>query len=61
MERKAFSVKEAAAMLGVHPVTLRRMIDRGELYAVKLSNGPTGRGGALRIPASAIDQMLSAP
>jgi excisionase family DNA binding protein len=36
-EQRAFSVKEAADIIGVHPDTIRRAIRAGKLKAAKLN------------------------
>lgn len=51
--RRAYSIKETAAMLGLHHNSIRRLIDRGELRASR----------ALRhylIPSTEIDRFLKA-
>ena len=50
-ERRAFSVSEAAAMLGLHRQTLAAAIRRGELPAVRL-------GRKVLIPSAAIERFL---
>jgi excisionase family DNA binding protein len=47
------NVKEAAALLGQHEVTVRRHIAAGELRGVRL--GPNGR---VRIPRAALDAFV---
>jgi len=49
-ERIAIPVAEAARALGVHPMTLRRAIYRGELPAIQL-------GRKLLIPREAFRQL----
>jgi excisionase family DNA binding protein len=48
-ETRFLAPKEAAAELGLHVSAIYRAIERGELPVVQL-----GRGGAIRIPESAI-------
>lgn len=36
LERVAFSIKEVAAQLGVHPATVKRSIARGHLQTAKI-------------------------
>lgn len=48
------SVEQVAEMIGVHPHTIRRWIDKGELPAIKLS------GKCLRIRARALQTFLMA-
>ena len=36
MEQKAFSLKEVASILGVHPETIRRAVKAGKLKAAKI-------------------------
>jgi excisionase family DNA binding protein len=47
------STGAAARMVGVHPTTIWRAIDRGELRAMRL-----GRGGDFRITEDALDEWL---
>jgi len=51
-ERQALSVGEVAAKLGIHELTVRRRIARGELESFKL-------GGRRLIPRRVIDALLS--
>jgi excisionase family DNA binding protein len=46
------TVEEAAKALAVHPQTVRRMIQRGELYAVKVARH-------YRVPQSALVQLAN--
>ena len=48
---RAFKVREAAEQLGVGPTTIRKLIDRGELGAVRI-------GADLRVPADAVTAFL---
>jgi len=48
------TIKETAAMLRVHPMTVRRMITDGRLPAVQL--GPPGT--LIRIPRDELDARL---
>lgn len=48
MEESFFTVGQAAILLKVHPLTIRRYIKEGKLKAVRL-------GGNVRIPQSAIE------
>lgn len=47
-------VREAAERLDVHPATIYRWIDAGEMQHVRYgklrAKGTKGRGGAIRIP-----------
>lgn len=55
LPRTAYTVVEVAASTGVSARHLRRLIDRGELHAIRL-------GGRVLIPASVFDQLIaSAP
>ena len=36
MEQRAFSLKEVASILGVHPETIRRAVKAGKLKAAKI-------------------------
>jgi excisionase family DNA binding protein len=49
--RTHLSVRETAAMLGVHPDTVRRRIADGSLAALQ----PGGPGTAVRVPAAALE------
>jgi excisionase family DNA binding protein len=51
MDKLVASVEEAAAALGVHPLTLRRAIARGELPHVRV-------GVRILIPLKALDEFL---
>lgn len=48
----ALSIAEAAAQLGVHRLTLRASIDRGEIRAIRI-------GRRWLIPVSALDDLLA--
>lgn len=48
---KAYTVDEVAAILKVHPRTVYRMVERGELRGVKV-------GVLWRIPQEALDAFL---
>jgi len=49
----AISVREAAERLSVDPKTIRRLVQRGELRAVRVGSK------TLRIPSSDIDALLA--
>ena len=55
-------VKEVADRLGVHPATVYRWIEEGELEAVRYgkpyARGNKRRGGAIRVPESALEGRL---
>jgi excisionase family DNA binding protein len=53
MESELLHVKEAAQLLGQHPVSIRRHIRDGSLRAVRL--GPDGR---VRVPREALDAFV---
>jgi excisionase family DNA binding protein len=53
---KDLTIKEAAAALGVHPDTVRRMISKGEIEYEKRGKGK----GQYFIPADAIDSIRTA-
>ncbi|MYR36334.1 helix-turn-helix domain-containing protein [Streptomyces sp. CFMR 7] len=60
------SVKEAATALDVHPSTIYRWVDEGELTAVRYGKSPSEgskkRGGEIRIPEHVIaDRMRRGP
>jgi excisionase family DNA binding protein len=50
-ERRAFSVSEAAEMLGLHRQTVAAAIRRGDLPAVRL-------GRKVLVPRAALDRFL---
>lgn len=52
LQRRALSVLDAAAILGVHPLRLRSAIARGELRAVRL-------GRRVLVPREALDDFLA--
>lgn len=51
-ERRAFSVSEAADMLGLHRQTIAAAIRRGELPSVRL-------GRKVLVPRAALDRLLA--
>jgi excisionase family DNA binding protein len=51
-ERQTRTVGEAAAVVGVHPLTLRRAIARGEIRAVRV-------GRRVLVPLAALDAFLA--
>jgi excisionase family DNA binding protein len=55
-ESDYLSVREAAGMLNVSRITVRRKIAAGELLAVQLG----GRGSSIRIPRDALNEWLYA-
>ncbi len=50
MATQMLTVFEAAAVLSLHPDTVRRMINRGDLAAVKV-------GRHWRVPSSVLDKL----
>jgi excisionase family DNA binding protein len=48
-----FTVAEAARLLSVHPMTIRRAIETGEIPAVRVRR-------AVRIPGASLDNLLDA-
>ncbi len=53
METKlTYTVDELASALSVHPVTIRRHIDKGKIRHVRL-------GGCVRVPASEVKRLLT--
>jgi excisionase family DNA binding protein len=55
-ESDYLSIRDAASMLGVAPITIRRKIETGELLAVQLG----GCGSSIRIPREALEGWLYA-
>jgi excisionase family DNA binding protein len=53
LERKAFTVQEAADMLAVSPMTIRRSIKEGKIEAIQLS-----AHGRYRIHVEALDNFM---
>jgi len=51
MEKKWISVRETSRYLGIHPITVRRLVDRGQIKAVKI-------GGSIRIDLKRLDEQL---
>jgi excisionase family DNA binding protein len=51
--RRTISVGTAARLLGLHPSTVRRALQRGDFTGYR-----TGARGMYRIPAGAIDQWI---
>ena len=51
MTRLTLTVKEAAAIMGVAPLTLRRRIETGEIPAVRI-------GDRVLVPAPALAELL---
>jgi len=51
MERRWISVHEVSEYLGIHEVTARRLIDRGEIPAAKI-------GRNIRIDKKRLDERL---
>ncbi len=56
LERKALTIPEAAAMLAMSEVSIRRMLKSGVLKAVRASPK-----GSYRIPITEIDRYLTFP
>jgi excisionase family DNA binding protein len=52
--RELLTVKETAARLGLHPMTIRRKIERGEIPAVQLG----GPGTSIRIVEAELDLFI---
>jgi excisionase family DNA binding protein len=51
LERKAVNIADAARMLGLHPHTVRAMVEDGRLYSVRV-------GKRWLIPIREIDRFL---
>jgi excisionase family DNA binding protein len=51
VEKRVLDVPEVAGTLGVHPLTVRRLIRNGELRAVRI-------GRRVVVPVAALDQFL---
>jgi len=52
MKSQVLSVGEVAEMLGVHPATIRRLVGRGELPAIRV-------GAAVRVPRGFVEGLLA--
>ncbi|MFE3865981.1 helix-turn-helix domain-containing protein [Streptomyces goshikiensis] len=56
-------VKEVAAVLNVHTATVYRLIESGDIKAVRSGRprrqGTRARGGAIRIPEEALKEHLA--
>jgi excisionase family DNA binding protein len=55
--RVLLTVKETAARLGLHPMTVRRKIERGEIPAVRLGH----KGASIRIDEAELEAWLYGP
>ena len=55
-DRKAYTTRETAELLGKAPRTIRRWVEEGVLKAVKVGDKRRGR---LLIPAREIDRLLN--
>lgn len=53
MERRWISVREASEHLSIHQITCRRLIDRGQIPAVKI-------GRSVRVDMKKLDGILEA-
>lgn len=53
---RTVTVAQAAAVLSVHPGTVRRLVASGRLPALRLSAAPHGH---LRIPTGALERFMS--
>jgi excisionase family DNA binding protein len=51
-----YSKKQVAERLGVHPLTVHRMIKAGTIKAIKLG---TAQNSAVRIPATELERLLA--
>ncbi len=54
LDRKAVTIPEAAKMIAVSPLTVRRAIKRGDLKAIR-----TSPNGVYRIPIVELDKFLA--
>jgi hypothetical protein len=52
--RRCYSITETAAMIGVHPDTLRKEINRGNILKIKIAD-------RILIPASEVDRLCGGP
>jgi excisionase family DNA binding protein len=53
-QRELLTVNEAAALLRLHPMTVRSMIREGRLPALQLG----GKGASVRIPVDELEAWL---
>jgi len=51
MERRWISVRTASEYLGIHEITVRRLLDRGQIPGTKL-------GGSIRIDMKKLNEQL---
>ena len=51
------TVKETASRLGLHVMTVRRKIERGEIPAVRLGH----KGTSIRVPEAELERWLYGP
>lgn len=49
---QVFSVVEVAELLGVHPATVRRLVARGDVPAIRV-------GAAVRVPRTFVEGLLA--
>ena len=54
---RLLTVKETAALLDLHPMTVRRKIERGEIPALRLGN----KGTSIRIDEAELQRWLYGP
>lgn len=52
IEQLFYTIDQVAEMLNLSPTTVRRMIDRNEIRAIKI-------GRSVRIPKKAMDELAS--
>ena len=51
MDRRWISIRTCSEYLGIHQVTCRRLVDRGEIKAAKV-------GGSIRVDLQALEEKL---
>lgn len=56
MKNKLLTVKEFAALLRVHPITVRRAIEYGRIHACRVG---TGKKASYRIFESELERMMA--
>jgi len=51
VDRRWISIRETSTYLGIHEVTCRRLVDRGQIPAAKV-------GGSIRVDLKALEKQM---